>query len=156
VTDCICGGTLYYYAATNEDGWKCSACGIRPGEPAGYSPELDRSLIDRKVDGLLHDASSAKLVYVSNSSAGDGIVSSVAAECRRLGRYDQGTILLLIVQGWTKSHADYWQRISDGIIAGNDPRERCSGGRLANMYTGNNRYCTTSGCTCGGAGGGPF
>jgi hypothetical protein len=153
---CTCGGQLFYYAAINEDGWKCSACGTQPGEPKGFSPALDRALIKTKVSGILHDVAGAKLIHVSNGSAGDSIEACVAAECQRLGRYDQGTILMLIVEGWAKGHADYWQPIADGIIAGNDPRDRCAGGRLATMYRGGtkgrdwDRFCTVKGCACGG------
>lgn len=126
---------FYYYAATNEDGWKCCACDEKPGEPPGFCPELDRKLIERKVFGLLDDLHNASLVYVSNGCGGDAIVASVAERCRSEGVYDQASILAFIVGEDGGSHAKFWKAISDGIIAGKDPRGRCACGKLSSITT---------------------
>jgi hypothetical protein len=122
---------FYFYACTNEDGWKCCACDEKPGEPPGFSPELDRKYIARKVFGLLDDLHNHDLVHVSNGCGGDSIVAAVSERCRREGVYDQQSILAFILGEDGGSHARYWKEISDGIIAGQDPRDRCHCGALA-------------------------
>lgn len=61
-------GSLFYYLAPNEDGWKCT-CGFQPGEPPGFSPQLDRKQIWIKVYGLLNDLTNANFISISNGNA---------------------------------------------------------------------------------------
>lgn len=122
-----------YRPAINEEGWHCALCDHRPGEPPGYAPELDRDAIHRKVYALLTHLHEQRLVYVSNGTEGDGIIAAVADRCVAAGRYDQGTILLFLLEAMTPDGAAYWQRIGDGIRAGNDPRERCPCGKLSTL-----------------------
>lgn len=129
----------WYAAAPNETGWKCCACGHQPGEPAGFDPHLDVAEIGRKVFGLLHDLHAAKLIYVSNSSMGDGIESDVARQCREAGRYDQTFILSRLL---ASDGSDYWKNLADAIRAGADPRERCWCGSLATSFCGDKRRCS--------------
>lgn len=133
---------FYYYASANEQGWKCCGCDEKPGEPPGFSPQLDREFIHRKVFGLLDDLHNHDLVYVSNGDHGEAIVSGVAEECRAAGVYDQRSILAFLVGPDGGSHATYWKGISDGIIAGKDPRERCVCGKLASCYSGGLAACS--------------
>jgi len=150
----------FYFAAINEDGWRCVRCDVSPGEPPGFSPEHDRALIENKVNGLLHDLADAKLVHVSNGSAGEAIMAVVSAECRKRGRFDQGTITMLIVEAWAKGHAEYWAKVSDGILTGEDPRNRCPGGKLANCSKGTATgwvySCMQKDCTSCSSGDVPF
>jgi len=129
---------FYYYPAPNEAGWKCVDCGQKmPGDPAGYRPDLDRKEIRLKAGGLLNDLHNANLIYISNGSHGDHIEAKVADRCRREGRFDQYSILLLILEELTPSHAEYWKRVGDGVVSGNDPRSRCDEegcGKLADSY----------------------
>lgn len=118
-----------------ERGWKCLNCKLRPGEPEGFSPQHDREFIDRKVFALLNDLFNADLIYVSNGTEGDYLVAHVAERCREAGCYDQGTVLLFLVEAKAESHAKFWAEISNGIIAGKDPRERCECGKLATSST---------------------
>jgi len=135
VSECpACGDQLFWYPAINEQGWKCCSCGHQPGEPAGYSPHLDKACIQSKVYALLMDVSDSKLIYISNGSHGDGMTSLVASRCVELDRYDQTTILRLIFET-DASHCDYWHKVGSGVREGQDPRERCPGGRLATCYS---------------------
>jgi hypothetical protein len=129
---------FYYYAAANEAGWKCCVCGERPGEPPGFSPQLDRTRLERKVFGLLDDLHNHNLVYVSNGCGGDAIVADVAERCRADGVYDQASILAFILGTDGGRHAKYWKEVSDAIIAGRDPRNRCACGALATCSSGTN------------------
>jgi hypothetical protein len=136
MVDPICEHEFYFYPEPhNEAGWKCINCKLQPGEPPGFSPNLDRLKCRTKVDGLLLDLHNHDFVSVSNGDCGDGLGAMVAERCEREGRFDQYSILLFILEAMTKSHADYWKKISDGILAGNDPRHRCDCGKLATSYT---------------------
>lgn len=130
----------FYPDYAQERGWRCCFCSEKPGEPPGYSPQLDRERIEAKVYGILDTVHQADLIYISNSCHGDAIVSGVAERCREEGRYDQGSILAFIV-GDQDKHAEYWKKIGDSIIAGKDIRERCPCGKLANTYSGGLAAC---------------
>ncbi len=129
---------FYYYPAVNEEGWKCVGCGrLMPGEPDGFRPDLDREEIYIKVGGLLNDLCDANLVRVSNGSGGDYLTRKIAARCESEGAYDQYSILLFILEEMTPSHRDYWKKVGDGVLSGDDPRRRCDEpgcGKLATSY----------------------
>ncbi len=129
----------WYPEAANETGWRCCLCQHKPGEPAGFSPELDASETERKVYGVLMDLHAHDLVYVSNGSHGDYLTVDVAGECLRRGIYDQKSILAMLA---TRLASDvvFWKEIGDGVRAGKDPRPRCPCGRLS----------TSSSCTGNG------
>jgi hypothetical protein len=128
---------LYFYACpATEAGWKCASCDFRPGEPPGFSPEHDRSRIRMKVMGLLLDLHNHELVCVSNGSHGDGLEEMVAVRCEREERFDQYSILLFLLEAMTPSHAEYWKKISKGVLTGNDPRHRCACGALSCVSVG--------------------
>jgi hypothetical protein len=134
---------FHYYSAINEDGWKCTDCGHRPGEPPGFSPELDRKLIWMKVGAILWDACAERLISVSNGSGADVLTSVVADRCVKEGRFDQYSILLYILEEETPEHAEYWKEISAGVLSGADPRDRCHCGKLATMRIGKvGHYCS--------------
>lgn len=131
----------YYPEPCNEAGWKCAdRCGEKmPGDPPGYRPDLEREpeYLYLKIDGILRDADTANLVHVSNGSEGDHLVCAVGKRCVAEGRFDQYSILLFLLEEMTPSHAGYWKEISDGVVAGRDPRRRCvepDCGRLATVY----------------------
>ena len=98
--------STYYYPAINEKGWKCVDC----KEELGFRPDLDRSLIWKKVDGLLQDLHGHNFLYVSNGSMGEAITHNVVAECQKRDRYDQHTILALLIcdPNISSNHAEYW------------------------------------------------
>ncbi len=135
----LCGNEVYWYPDDcNERGWRCCRqddCGHRPGEPPGFDPERDRHLIDMKVEAILMDLATHDFVYLSNSGCGEGVAASVAERCKRHERYDQWSVLLYIMQVLAPGHGDYWKRISDGILAGEDPRDRCHCGELSTSCT---------------------
>lgn len=135
------GHDYYWFACCNEDGWRCVDCGDNPGEPEGFSPKLDRELIEIKVYCLLNDLADNQLVSVSNATAADYLTADVADQCRKLGRYDQQTILKLIIEADAGSHAKFWQEISEGILSGNDKRDRCHCGKLATLHAGKKHFC---------------
>lgn len=125
--------------AANEDGWICG-CGEKPGEPPGYCPELDRANTTDKVSDLLHhlagEWADAEYVCVSNGSHGAGIVEAVTAECQKQHRYDQLFILVQILDvNGASAHSDFWKKVNDGIVAGEDPRDRCACGKLATSWS---------------------
>lgn len=94
-----------YRPAVNEDGWECGHCGAH----LGYRPDLDKALIENKVTGLLMDLCDAKFLHVSNGSEAEGVIGQVEAQCRSRGRYDQYTILHLLVEACGRErHAVYW------------------------------------------------
>lgn len=126
-----CDHAYHYYLATNEDGWRCCSCNHKPGEPPGYSPQLDREMIVTKVYGIQGDMHDADLIRFSNGSEGDGAAEMVADRCRNEGRYDQYSIILFTMELVTHGHAKYWKEVSDAIIAGKDTRDRCSCGELS-------------------------
>ena len=136
-----CEHDFHWYPSINEAGWRCTSCKLRPGEPAGYDPHLDRAELERKIGGLLLDMDHHKLISVSNGSHGDHIEWSVAKRCREAGLYDQSTIILYIVEEMQPGHAAYWQRISDGVVADADPRERCHCGALASIWRNGKASC---------------
>lgn len=118
----------------NEDGWRCCACNYRPGEPAGYSPTLDRLELDVKVGDIQMAMYNSELTYFSNAVHGDSVTDQVVRQCRELGQYDQRTIAILILDAGHSSHAKYWRELGDAIVAGNDPRTRCNCGALATSF----------------------
>lgn len=136
----------HYYPQTNEDGWRCVYCDDQPGEPPGFSPRLDRAQIYEKVGGILLDASSNDLISISNGSQGDYLTAKVADRCVRDRYFDQYSILAFILDELTPGHAMYWKEISEGIIAGADPRDRCHCGKLATGHSfssaGKAAYCS--------------
>lgn len=111
---------LYWYPAINEDGWMCADCLVRPGEPPGFSPELDRSHLYVKVDNLLRELMEAKLVHVSNSSEGDWITREAMAVCRSACTYDQYSILAAILGHMAKPYAEYWKSAGERTMEGKD------------------------------------
>lgn len=133
-----CEHEFFWYAATNEDGWKCCSCDYKPGEPPGFSPSLDREMISTKVDCILHDLHDAGFVHVSNGSEGDGIANHISKICERKQTFDSYSILRLIMDVMTPSHAKYWKRISRGVLNGNDKRDRCPCGALSRSAHGQN------------------
>lgn len=132
---------FHYSPAVNEEGWNCPHCAFTPGEPAGFSPQLDRELIRIKVEALLMCLANDSFLEVSNSSEADSVAGIVSARCRRDMRFDQCSIVLFIFELLTPQHSEYWRRISDGVVAGHDPRRRCRCGALATSYTGQAAYC---------------
>lgn len=134
--------SYYWYPSPNEAGWQCSNCGHKPGEPAGYSPQLDRAEIYLKAYFVISDAADANLLTgISNSSAADALTSDVVAKCEQAGRYDQQSILLYALELTANEHAEYWKQVGDSILAGRDIRDRCACGKLANEYHGGGMYC---------------
>ena len=131
----------WHLAPTDEAGWHCSECGgLMPGEPPGYSPQLDRIAIGSKVDSILQELHMQDFVYVSNSTDGDSTVHVVSEACKNLGAYDQITIIKLICNG--HGHRKYWTELGEAILAGKDPRSRCWCGKLANRSSGRDHYCS--------------
>lgn len=120
-----CVHEFYYYLETNEAGWRCANCKHCPGEPPGFCPALDRSETFNKVNGLLLELYNAKFVYISNGSHGLSLAETITARCREEGRFDQYSILLFILEALTPRHAAFWKKISDGVLDGEDPRDRC-------------------------------
>lgn len=141
MTDPCTEHEYHWYPAVNENGWRCCYCEHKPGEPEGYDPKLDRELVETKCHAILSDLHSAGIVYVSNSSHGDSIVAYIVAECGREELYDQYSIAMFILQALQRSHAKYWKPISEGILAGKDPRARCWCGALATIYIGHEKRC---------------
>jgi hypothetical protein len=132
----------YYYPDTNEEGWKCVGCNDRPGEPPGFSPYLDRQLINIKAESLLMDLCRNDLIYISNNSEGEYLTASVAEKCRASNLYDQYSILHFILEVEAPSHAEYWKQVSEGILKGSDPRKRCACGRLATSFSNEGDFCS--------------
>ena len=143
---CTHSNSLFYFPHINEAGWKCADCGFQPGEPPGFSPQTDREEIWTKVYCLLNDFSNADLINISNGSEGDYLTAIVADKCKHADRYDQYTILRFILEEIQPGHADFWENISKGILAGKDPRDRCACGELATGRTHKNGkrvdYCS--------------
>lgn len=132
--------SIYWYPAVNEDGWKCVDCGAQPGEPPGFSPVHDRERLFHKVDGILRDLHEAGIIHVSSGSEGMAIAEAIEARCRDLGLYDQYTIASQILLALAERHAKYWAKVSDGILSGSDPRERCACGALGTVKSGNDPW----------------
>lgn len=133
-----CGDEVYWYSATNEDGWRCCRCQHKPGEPPGFSPQLDRDLIAIKVHSILHDMHESNVVYVSSGSMGDGIACMVEKMCVKDQKYDQYSIALFILKVMAPSHAKYWKKVSRGVLSGKDVRNRCHCGALSTRSRGFN------------------
>ncbi|HYF47651.1 MAG TPA: hypothetical protein VD926_15655 [Acidimicrobiales bacterium] len=93
--------------ATDEDGWACD-CG-----KLGFRPDLDAELIEEKVGAVLFWLAHHDVVSVSNGTTGDYIVANVAQAARKAGRYDQYTIVSLILSDPNLAgHAEYWAKRS--------------------------------------------
>jgi hypothetical protein len=142
MTDCT-HESFGYFPAVNEEGWKCFNCGsLLPGEPDGYRPDLDRSHTDAKVYGLLNDLHENKFIYVSNGAGGDILTNEVVKQCQRSGLYDQISIIQYILALGESEHAAYWKEIGDGVVNGNDKRERCHCGKLATSFGSKGNRCS--------------
>lgn len=129
---------LYWYAHPHDEaGWKCVDCGWQPGEPPGFSPAHDRSHLGIKASCIVHDLADAKIISVSNASHGDSLAAHAASVCTERNLYDSVSIahVILELEG-TERHASFWRDISEGILAGKDPRERCHCGQLARVWRG--------------------
>lgn len=141
-----CDGSEWaWYLADNEEGWKCLDCGHKPGEPPGYSPELDREEIGSKIYSILLELTQSHstepgFVYVSNGSMGDGIVAVTAAWCRETGHYDQASIAWKCIEN-CGAKSDFWREQGEAIRAGKDPRRRCNCGVLATVFTKDGAWC---------------
>ncbi len=133
---------FWYPAPHNETGWRCVNCQHKPGEPPGYSPELDRSDTYNKVNCLLMDMANHERVSVSNGSTGDAITSSVVKRCHETKRYDQESIVMFLAE-LCAGDGKYWRELGERIVAGEDPRPRCVCGKLAAIYSNNSRYCSS-------------
>lgn len=135
--------SLYWYASpANERGWKCVDCGHQPGEEPGYSPQHDRELLHTKVGCILMDLHEAKIICVSNGTGGDALTAHAAKLCRERNLYDSVSIARVILElVATERHAKFWRDISEGILAGKDPRERCACGKLASQSCGDHWAC---------------
>lgn len=136
-TPCPHAGLYWYGHPHDEAGWKCVDCDLQPGEPPGFSPAHDRSHLRIKVWCIVHDLADAKIISVSNSGHGEGLASAAAAQCEERKLYDSVSIarVILEIEG-DERHAKFWRDISDGILAGNDPRHRCHCGKLATIWRG--------------------
>jgi hypothetical protein len=139
---CAHDGLYWYAAPADERGWKCVDCGWQPGEEPGFSPQHDRAHISTKVGCILMTLHEAEIIYVSNGSCGEAITGDVVEKCRRRRIYDSVSIARFILElEADRQHADFWREISEGIIAGKDPRERCACGKLANSWRNGKRAC---------------
>jgi hypothetical protein len=128
-----CEHEYHWYASPcDEAGWRCAFCEHKPGEPAGYSPQLDRELIGRKVYGVLTTMADADIVYVSNGSEADHMVAMVARLCVDTATYDSETIARMLIEiRANDAHAKFWRDRGESILAGKDNRNRCHCGALA-------------------------
>jgi len=123
-----------YWPESNEEGWKCLDCNQKLGEPAGYSPQLDRSHTYDKVFGILDEMHNAHFVYCSNGTGADILTQDVVNQCERTGLYDQVSIMQYILVLGFGTHAQFWKEIGDGVVSGNDLRARCHCGQLATSF----------------------
>jgi len=132
---CTHDGLYWHPDPANEQGWRCTDCKWQPGEPPGFSPQHDRSHLGVKVGCILHLLHESEIIYVSNGSEADSIVGRIVRACRRRHAFDSVTIarLILDIDGDAR-HAAFWRDISEGIIAGKDPRPRCACGQLARQH----------------------
>lgn len=119
-----CEHEFYYYPAVNEDGWKCVACGFKPGEEPGYDPNLDERLVNDKVNGLMMDMMEANLIYISNNDMGSALAHTVTQRCRNEGLYDQYAIIRFIME-CLRSHEEFWKKKGDSFRKGEDVFNRC-------------------------------
>jgi hypothetical protein len=135
-----------YFPAINEAGWRClDGDHLMPGDPNGYRPDLDRSHTEDKVYGMMNDLHEGRFIYISNGTGGDICTGEVAKRCRETGLYDQISIIRFILEIAESGHAAYWKTIGDGIVSGNDPRDRCHCGKLATSYSSRGRLCSEHG-----------
>lgn len=127
---------LYWFAdPANERGWKCTDCDWRPGEEPGFSPAHDRSHLETKVGCILMTMHEAEVIYVSNGIDGDRLTSLVTKYCSERSLYDSVSIARVILEHeGSDRHARFWRDISEGILAGKDPRTRCACGKLATQW----------------------
>lgn len=125
----------------NESGWLCFLCDHKPGEPAGYSPQLDRSETVCKVECILLMMADYNLVSVSNSDHGDAICAMVADRCHRTGRFDQESIVSFLADECSGG-GKYWRELGTSIMVGNDTRPRCDCGQLSTVSQGTKRWCS--------------
>lgn len=127
----------------DEAGWMCVGCGIRPGEPPGFSPQHDRDLLVHKAEVTLLAMHDAEIIHVSNRSEGLEVARLAAEKCRERDAYDSASIARAILDVVADDrHTAYWRDISNSILAGNDPRPRCSCGKLATVWqSGGRRTC---------------
>lgn len=97
-------GNMLYRPNVNE-AWTCFC-----QTDLGFRPDLDRRLLEIKIRGLLFDLHESRYIYVSNGSMGDIVVANTADECRKQDRYDQATILkLLLSDANIDGHiAEFW------------------------------------------------
>lgn len=113
-------GEHFWRAAANEAGWECGWCRTN----LGFRPDLDGELLELKVMGLIYDLGSANLIYVSNGTEGELICESVVKRAKKRGRYDQHTLLELILEDpylGGQSHADYWAKERARALRGDPP-----------------------------------
>jgi hypothetical protein len=82
-----------YWPSRTDAGWRCDTCEAE----LGLRPDLDRQLIEVKVSGLLHSLSDGNLIFVPDATEGEFITHNVANQCKTRDRYDQYTILRLIL-----------------------------------------------------------
>lgn len=140
-----CNHYYRYDLATNENGWICCMCDEKPGEPPGFSPWLDRQQIDVKVNCImlmLHgEGGGPPYITISNGSEGEAIAGAVVDRCNETGRYDQYSIIQYIFEAQS-GHGDYWQKISKGVLSGNDHRKRCHCGELSTCISGGKHFCS--------------
>lgn len=133
---CAHAGLYWYASPANEQGWKCVDCNWQPGEPAGFSPQYDRSHLHTKVSCIVHDLHDAEIIYVSNGSDGDALTAATTDRCRERGLYDSVSIARVVLEiEADDKHTAFWRDISEGIIAGRDPRDRCACGQLSRITT---------------------
>jgi len=97
---------IFYYNATNEDGWKCTVCDTK----YGFNPILDRVMLYSKVMGILMDMTQSELVHVSNSGHGDGLVYHAMTLCVEHQAFDQQSIIEYLLSGFGGGHAAYWKQ----------------------------------------------
>ena len=129
----------------NERGWKCDSCDFKPGEPPGYDPQRDRSDIREKVHAVLFQLHLTDIVYVSNSDHGEWLAAEVATRCVREDTFDQLSIVRFLCEALDDDgkHSAHWRDQAQGILAGNDPRERCACGALATVFVvGGEKTCS--------------
>lgn len=131
---CAHAGLYWYAAPATEQGWKCADCGWQPGEPPGFSPHHDRSHLRTKVWCIVHDLHDAGIIYVSNGTGGEALVDVAVDRCRERNLYDSASIARVILElEASDRHAKFWRDISEGILAGKDPRDRCACGALSRV-----------------------
>lgn len=130
-----CAHEYRWDPAVNEEGWVCIYCDHKPGEPPGFDPARDRDDIERKCDDILHHLHMQGWFGSMSSATGEGMVCHAVDRCRETGCYDQHSIVAFLVGGHEGSHAAYWRRIAEGVLSGNDKRERCPCGALATSYS---------------------